>query len=171
MHLSKQELKEKLVARHQSFLAQIDGLSQSEFEATKNGKWSAGQQLAHIWLSVNPLVRLLASENSLLERGFGTLSREPMDYTELSTFYNTTLLKGGRATNPFAPEAVSFDQKPGLMANIETGVAQLAENLAAFDDGFLDSQTIPHPLLGPLSVREMGYFTLYHVKHHQKQLP
>jgi hypothetical protein len=34
----------------------------------------------------------------------------------------------------------------------------------------LDLLILPHPLLGKLTLREMLYFTLYHVEHHEKQV-
>jgi hypothetical protein len=30
----------------------------------------------------------------------------------------------------------------------------------------LDNHRLPHPLLGKLTVREMLFFTLYHIQHH-----
>lgn len=32
----------------------------------------------------------------------------------------------------------------------------------------LDKYILPHPLLGKLTIREMMYFTIYHVEHHKK---
>ena len=34
----------------------------------------------------------------------------------------------------------------------------------------LDLYVIPHPLMGKLTFREILYFTIYHVKHHKKQM-
>ena len=33
-------------------------------------------------------------------------------------------------------------------------------------DTQLDQYIVPHPLLGKITLREMGYFTIYHVQHH-----
>ena len=35
------------------------------------------------------------------------------------------------------------------------------------DTADLDAVLLPHPLLGKLTVREMLFFTVYHVQHHR----
>ncbi len=39
----------------------------------------------------------------------------------------------------------------------------------SFSEAQLDALILPHPLLGKLTLREMLYFTIYHVQHHEKQ--
>jgi hypothetical protein len=46
----------------------------------------------------------------------------------------------------------------------------LARRIDRFSETQLDQLILPHPLLGKLTLREMLYFTIYHVQHHQKQL-
>jgi len=40
--------------------------------------------------------------------------------------------------------------------------------LSGFSEEDLDKLILPHPLLGKLTLREMMYFTIYHVQHHQR---
>lgn len=35
-----------------------------------------------------------------------------------------------------------------------------------WSDPQLDQYLAPHPLLGKLTLRELGYFTIYHTEHH-----
>jgi len=49
-------------------------------------------------------------------------------------------------------------------------VQALARRIDRFSETQLDQLILPHPLLGKLTLREMLYFTIYHVQHHQKQL-
>ena len=43
----------------------------------------------------------------------------------------------------------------------------LNKKIELFSEQDLDSHILPHPLLGKLTFREMLYFTIYHVQHHQ----
>ena len=37
----------------------------------------------------------------------------------------------------------------------------------SFSEKDLDNYILPHPLLGKLTIREMLFFTIYHVQHHE----
>ena len=45
-------------------------------------------------------------------------------------------------------------------------VEALCSRLERMDEKQLDAYLLPHPLLGKLTLREMLYFTIYHVEHH-----
>jgi hypothetical protein len=62
---------------------------------------------------------------------------------------------------------VSYDQKPALVQSISNEIKWLSEKLDKFTEEELDKYILPHPLLGKLTIREMMYFTIYHVLHHQ----
>lgn len=53
--MQKQAVKDKLIENHQSFIEYIHSLSNEEFEQSKNEKWTPGQQMEHILLSVKPV--------------------------------------------------------------------------------------------------------------------
>ena len=38
------------------------------------------------------------------------------------------------------------------------------------DEEDLDNYILPHPLIGKTTIREMLYFTIYHVQHHHKAI-
>ncbi len=44
----------------------------------------------------------------------------------------------------------------------------LCSKLEKFDEIERDTYILPHPLLGKLTIREMLYFTIYHVAHHKE---
>ncbi|MCB9182399.1 MAG: DinB family protein [Flavobacteriales bacterium] len=43
----------------------------------------------------------------------------------------------------------------------------LCKRTSRWSESDLERYLLPHPLLGKLTLREMLYFTLYHVQHHQ----
>jgi hypothetical protein len=45
---------------------------------------------------------------------------------------------------------------------------KLESKISRYPEKKLDSLILPHPLLGKLTLREMLYFTNYHVIHHHK---
>ncbi|MBN8578769.1 MAG: DinB family protein [Cytophagales bacterium] len=55
-----------------------------------------------------------------------------------------------------------------LNHNLTNEVTKLASKLNRFSEAELDLYILPHPLLGKLTLREMIYFTCYHVQHHQE---
>ncbi|MEO8501391.1 MAG: hypothetical protein ABI565_10790 [Vicinamibacteria bacterium] len=55
---------------------------------------------------------------------------------------------------------------PGLVVPFERAYLSYATKLGAAESEALDSTRLPHPILGRLSVREMAFFTLYHLRHH-----
>ena len=46
-------------------------------------------------------------------------------------------------------------------------INKLNKKIDSFDEKDLDRYILPHPLLGKLTIREMLFFTVYHVQHHQ----
>lgn len=43
---------------------------------------------------------------------------------------------------------------------------QLIKSIQKYSEQELDQTILPHPLLGKITLREMLYFTIYHVEHH-----
>ncbi|MDX2285415.1 MAG: DinB family protein [Bacteroidia bacterium] len=164
-------LLQSLSAGHQAFADQIGSLGEAEFMAAAPGKWTPGQQLDHIRRSVGPVLLAFRLPRFVLRRLFGTANRPSRSYEELVQRYQDRLAKGGRAPGPFIPAAVPFAQRAALSARLMRSVEQLCRIAGRMPDAELDRCILPHPLLGKLTLREMLYFTRYHVQHHQAQLP
>lgn len=45
-------------------------------------------------------------------------------------------------------------------------MASLTSTMEQWEDAALDQYLAPHPLLGKITLRELGYFTIYHTEHH-----
>ena len=153
-------------ANHDAFIEMLMGLSDDDFELTPNGKWSAGQQLDHIVRSVKPLVNALRLPNFGLKIIVGKANRPSRSYDELISKYQSKLAEGGQATGSFVPKPVVLRQKEGLITTLENLVRKLCRQIDGYSEEQMDHLILPHPLLGKLTLREMMYFTFYHVKHH-----
>jgi hypothetical protein len=68
------------------------------------------------------------------------------------------------------PPPADWNARAALLEKLEKRTAALARKVQKMTDNQLDTLLLPHPLLGKLTFREMLYFTIYHVQHHQKSL-
>ena len=166
--MNRSVLETKLTAAHQEFINYIKSLKQEEFLQMPGGKWSAGQELLHIYLSVKPFAQVLAAPKWLLKIVWGRANRESRSYDDLVKKYEEKLRNGGRAAGRFIPPAVPFEKRDLLAGKMQSAVQSLNKKLGHFKEEELDKYILPHPLLGKLTIREMLYFTVYHVQHHQR---
>lgn len=153
---------------HASFVSYIDGLTPEQFSHRYQQKWTAGQQLSHIYLAVRPLVLALGLPKLLIRLAFGKANRPGRTYEELVRKYQSKLESGGKSSKAFIPKVVTFDQKEGLIKALNNKTYALCSGIENFTEQELDTLVLPHPLLGKVTLREMLYFTIYHVGHHHQ---
>jgi hypothetical protein len=165
--MTKDILTQKLDENHQSFIQYIRTLSNDALLYAANEKWTAAQQLDHIHKSVKPLTKAMGFPKFIIKWKFGKANRPSRTYDELIEKYNNKLAFGGRATGQFVPPVISTDKKEGLIKLILESVHKLNKRLDRFSEFEMDNMILPHPLLGKITLREMMYFTIYHVAHHE----
>ena len=138
------------------------------FKQPATGKWSAAENVQHLFLSAKPLVGLFGKPENILQQ-WGKSNRQSRGYDELVKTYldKVSGLKGAAAiSNPQTVSATKAEQ----MENLHAIHSKFLERAAALPKNILDEYQIPHPLLGLLTVREFLYFTHYHTQHHHKAL-
>lgn len=166
--MDKQTIKNLLFEYHNSFVEFVFKLTNEEFLNSKNDKWTAGQQLEHIYLGVKPVRQILSLPKFLLKLIWGQANRESKSYEELVKKYLLKLEGGGRATGRFIPKTVNIEKRQKLKVKLKNEVEMLCSILDRLTEEELDKYILPHPLLGKLTLREMLYFTIYHVRHHEE---
>ncbi|MDH4057982.1 MAG: DinB family protein [Cyclobacteriaceae bacterium] len=164
------ELQKRLLEKHEGFIKEIQQLSDNDFLLSVNGKWTAGQQLDHIVRSVGPVKLAFSFPNFALTLIFGKANRPSRTYDGLIEKYNQKLASGGRASGRFIPNDVGVTSRNPLQKKLSTLVNSLNSRIKKKSEEQLDTYILPHPLLGKLTLREMLYFTIYHVEHHHKQM-
>ena len=167
--MKKEEVIEKLQDNHRAFIEYMNSLTDEEFLVSQLSKWTAGQQLQHICLSVRPVNLALLIPKFMLRLFFGK-PRKKRTYEELVKAYQNVLHKGGKAGSPYIPKSVGIHQKQKLINELTKLIASLTVKINQLSEDDLDQHILPHPLIGKTSIREMLYFTIYHVKHHHEQL-
>jgi hypothetical protein len=148
----------------------ISSLNKDQFEATPNGKWSAGQNLDHLIRAIRPLQLAYSLPKFALNILFGKTNRPSRTYNELVTKYKTKLAAGGKASGPFIPPAIRFEKKNELIKKYEVQKQKLIVKIEKQSETDLDKYILPHPLLGKVTLREMLYFTIHHNEHHLESL-
>ena len=141
--LTKEEIITKLESNHYRLADMVSGLSEVDFGTAPAGKWTAGQQLGHIYLSLKPLTMAL---------GLPKIG----------------LMAFGKAPSNFVPDPVLYIDKDAISTKLKDNLGKLISHLCKYSEKDLDKYLLPHPLLGKMTVREMLYFTIYHSEHHYK---
>lgn len=131
-----------------------------------NGKWSTAQNADHINIALLRVGNYLSLPKASIESNFGLSNRESVSSEVLIKAYQNTIANGVKAAAPFIPEL-----------NLETSIEELIEqgkklleafisNLQNWSEEELEKYNCPHPVLGKTTIREVLYFTIYHVQHH-----
>lgn len=164
--MKKENILLSLEQNHLAFTDYLKTLEDADFVKEKNDKWTAAQHLDHILRSVKPLNLAFSLPSFILKMAFGKANRPSRSYNELVNRYLEKLAQGGRATGSYIPSIVGIDQKDHLLNKLQRQVKNLNRKVNAYPEEQLDKLILPHPLLGKLTLREMLYFTAYHVNHH-----
>ena len=159
-------LNEKIIA----FTNYIADFNKEKFEATPNGKWSAGQNLDHLIRSIQPLQMAYSLPKFVLRILFGKNNRTSRSYEEIVAKYKSKLVAGGRASGPFIPPVINFERKDDLIKKYKHHKKKLTAKIEKQNEVDLDKYILPHPLLGKVTLREMLFFTIHHNEHHLESL-
>ena len=166
--MDKQTIKNKLYESHHSFIDYLNSLSVEAFLQNKHEKWSPAQQLQHIYLGIRPVRQILSLPNFFIQLFWGKANRDSKSYDQLVTKYLLKLENGGRATGRFIPKTISFELAQQRKKQVLQELEKLSNGIDKLTEDKLDQCVLPHPLLGRLTIREMLYFLIYHVKHHEQ---
>jgi hypothetical protein len=130
--------------------------------------WSPAETVRHLIKSLRPVAKAFGMSWLVLRVTFGKPRRVSVSYDELVTRYRGLLAEGGQAGR-FAPsERSESDEawRAKIMSDFVAANRELRRAIARWSDTRLDRLQLPHPLLGKLTLREMLFFTLYHLRHH-----
>lgn len=166
--MTQTELISFLQYNHYLFIELIDQLDEQSFSKKFADKWTPAQQAQHIHLSVKPLNTVFKFPLFTLRLIFGKANRPSKTYGMIIEKYHSKLAEGGRATSKFIPKEIPFSQRDQLVDTLKKDITKLCKLSNKYSEEELDQYILPHPLLGKLTLREMLYFTAYHVQHHEQ---
>lgn len=167
---NKSELQYALAAAFDEFAEFINCLSPKQYLEMSAGKWSAGQQLDHLIRAARPVNMAMRLPKFLPRLLFGKPNRVGYTYNEVIKKYQHKLQEGAKASGPYIPPIAELNKKEKILANFLRQKDNLLSVLAKWSEGDLDAYLLPHPIVGKLTVREMLFFTVYHIRHHLSSL-
>ena len=132
--------------------------------------WSPADNVRHLTKSMRAVSRGLRLPRLFVRIAFRSATHPSRSFEKMREDYRATLASGGKAGR-FAPGAMEESADPDvhrarIMGYHAVAVSELRAMAARWTERDLDRLQLPHPLLGPLTVREMLLFTLYHNSHH-----
>lgn len=167
--MTKEEIVKRLKENHSALTDYVNSLSKEDFEYAFENKWSAGQQVDHIYKSVKPLYQIFHFPKFLIKYKFGKANRPSKTYEGLVDKYLSKIgTDGGTAPSKFKPSTIKIATRQANSLQLNTIVAKLCNQVTHFSEKDLDILILPHPLMGRVTVREMLFFTIYHAQHHHQ---
>ena len=165
--LTREEIIKAFNERHLKVIDHVSKLNEEQFNFHLPGKWTAGQQLRHLYLCLKPLTKGLASKQYILEK-FGTLQRPNLSYQEVVMNYVIVLNDGGKAPDKFVPAPEESKDREQLNKDLKQVLKDISDLLSTYSEEELDTLVLPHPLLGIISLREMFYLMVSHADQHRE---
>jgi hypothetical protein len=167
-NLTKEEIAFYILKAQEDFNKYAGSLTNEGFFNQPGNKWSVAQHTRHLITSVNS-ARLAYSLPKLFVKWIGGIANRPsMTYHDLVSKYKMKLEKGGRANGRYIPKPVLNKYNPKkILQELDNAAKKMAASLKKNStEADLDNYVVPHPLLGKITLRELGYFTIYHTYHH-----
>lgn len=130
-------------------------------------KWSVAEQTVHLIVATRAVGKALAAPKIML-MGFGSAKEPSRNYDEMAEFY-TSKLADVPAVTGFEPElrGKSWEE---IQEKWASSAELFEKGLKKWSEKDMDKRLLPHPLMGKITVREMLYFTHFHIHHHRKQI-
>jgi hypothetical protein len=131
-------------------------------------KWSVAENVQHLIISTNTTTLAYSLPKFMVRWVGGTPNRASRTFDELAAKYYKKLEEGGKASARYVPRPIEIKYgKEKLITNwnraTQKFLSALQNNRTEAD---LDNYLASHPLLGRITLRELGYFTIFHTEHH-----
>ncbi len=146
------------------FIDYCESLSDSIY-FKEGDKWNTAQVMDHLERSIRPVNLAMGLPGFVHRILFGKSTRASRSFEEVVTKYHNALEKGGKASGPYIPKGALQNRKQNS-AKLRKLCQHLARRIEKRNPTDWDKSVLPHPLLGKLTLKEMIYFTTYHVDHH-----
>ena len=144
-------------------------IPEDQFFNAPAGVWSPADNLVHLIKAVSPITKGLKLPKIALRLRFGKVKHDSKSFEAVRHRYvDGVLADGGEAGPPYLPEVkeTSSAERTRILAKWQSMDAALRAGLKGWSDRDLDNYQVVHPLIGPMTVREILLFTLYHNMHH-----
>ncbi len=143
-----------------------------QFFMRRGEVWSAADNVDHLVKSIKPIILALKAPRLGLRSVFGKAEHASRTYAEICKAYEEEIARGAQASGRFLPDqhmpVQAEEQKGHLLEQFHEANRALLAALEKWQDAELDRYQLPHPILGKLTLREMLFFTNYHIVQHAR---
>jgi len=166
--MSKEEIIKQLRGVTAEFLHSSSAIETDTFFHQPKEKWSIAQNVNHLTISANTTRLAFLLPKFIVRLYTGRPNRASRSYEELVNKYKLKLQQGGKASGRYIPKPIlPVTGKENLLQAFAISMDKLINAIEKKSaDAQLDQYIAPHPLLGKITLRELGYFTIYHTIHH-----
>lgn len=166
------EITTQLAAAEKAVVDYCSLLSEEQFFHQPEGKWSPAQQVKHLIISASRTRLAYTLPKFMLRWYTGKPNRFSRTYDELVAKYKMKLEQGGRASGPFIPQPIPVSYgKNKMLDQFKKSMIKLKKSIQANPkEQQMEGYLAPHPLLGKITLRELGYFTIHHTYHHLESI-
>lgn len=135
-------------------------------------EWSASDNVDHLIKAIKPVALALKIPKLGLQIMFGKTEHPSKTYNEICKSYVAEINKGAQAPERYLPNQETPSQpdehKKELLEQLNKAGNSLVYALEKWQDAELDQYQLPHPIAGKLTVREMLFFSIYHILRHAR---
>ena len=138
------------------------------FKFPVDKSWSVSKNIDHLYKANLAVYVGLKTPKTLL-LPFGITQNQSRPLLKIKELYLKQLSKGAGATlfTPFEIFSdVSNTKRLDNIQKLVKSIQNLEKGLKSWSEEDLDKYRVPHPILGILTMREMLFFTVYHLFHH-----
>ncbi len=148
------------------FLSLVEPLSAAAFERNPGGKWSAGQDLAHLVKTLRVIRIGLMVPPGVFRLFLGSPNRPSRPYDQFSARYKEKMSAGIQAPAYVLPPKVGFADRQQLIGQIKDLNERIIRKMNSLEERTLDHYIVPHPLFGKITLREFFMAIWLHTDHH-----
>lgn len=166
------QIEEGLAKATNEFLQYCSSLSDEQFFHQPHEKWSPAQQVKHLIIAANNTRLAYSLPKFVIRLYVGKPNRPSRTYDELVAKYKLKLEQGGRASGRFIPKPIAAGYgKEKMLTAFKRSMDKLSNTIhKKWKEPQPDKYIAPHPLLGKITLRELGYFTIHHTYHHLESI-
>lgn len=166
--MNKDEIIEKLELATKEFNSFCATIDDDSFFRQPLEKWSIAQNVKHLIVSANSTRLAFTLPKFIVRIYAGKPNRASRTYDELVNKYKLKLEQGGKASGRYIPEKIDRNYpKAKWLEDFSLSMSKLTNSInRKWTNEQLDQFIAPHPLLGKITLRELCYFTIYHIHHH-----
>ena len=166
------ELIEQFSTAKNDILDFYTAIPESIFFSKPEIGWSPLENIKHLNTATSVVALFLRKELKFLLLLFGQ-SDSKKSIQEIIKNYNDKLNNGSGAgvfSPLFAKSNIDVEKKKTEIKSLIESIQSLINVLPSWTEEELDSTNIVHPILGVMTVREMLYFSIYHLYHHTSKV-